>query len=162
MENKDWKLLQGRYQYLHYSCIVFSSPPPPPPPHPPPPWHFSRPRKRKCDLNPLKCISYIHEEYIRPICEQSGLPGLCYTAGPVVDDCTGAAPPHSVGVLAAVCYPGNGSTDIETLGKCGTCGEEYDINDVLLHTYKRDTSSRNGMLLIQLCKMKNFNRGHVV
>ena len=79
-----------------------------------------------------------------------------------VDDCKRAIPPHSVGVLAAVCYPGNGSTDIETLGKCGTCGEEYDINDVLLHTYKRDTSSRNGMLLIQLCKMKNFNRGHVV
>ena len=39
---------------------------------------------------------------------------------------------HSTGVLAAVCYPGSGSTDIETLVcKCGTCGEEYDINDVL-------------------------------
>ena len=105
---------------LQLYCIHFSPP-------------LSRPHKRKPDdLNPLKCISYIHEEYIRPICEQSGLRGLCYAAGPVVDVCTGAPPPHSTGVLAAVCYQGSGSTDIETLVcKCGTCGEEYDINDVL-------------------------------
>ena len=91
-------------------------------------------------MKPLECLSYLHQEYICPICEQSGLPGLCYTAGPVVDDCTGAAPPHSTGVLAAVCYPGSGSTDIETLVcKCGTCGEEYDINDVL-RTSELDTS----------------------
>ena len=92
-------------------------------------------------MKPLECLSYLHQEYIRPICEQSGLPGLCYTAGPVVDVCTGAAPPHSTGVLAAVCYPGIGSTSVETLCKCGTCGEEYDINDVLC-TGELDTSDR--------------------
>ena len=104
---------------------------------------FPRPRESKRKpggMKPLECLSYLHQEYIRPICEQSGLPGLCYTAGPVVDVCTGAAPPHSTGVLAAVCYPESGSTDIEALCKCGTCGEEYDINDVILQTCELDTS----------------------
>ena len=90
-------------------------------------------------MKPLECLSYLHQNYIRPICEQSGLPGLCYTAGLVVDVCTGAAPPHSTGVLAAVCYPGSGSTSVETLCKCETCREEYDINDVL-RTSELDTS----------------------
>ena len=93
-------------------------------------------------MSPLECLFYLHQEHIRPICEQSGLPGLSYVAGPLVEVCSGtiALQPHSTGVLAAVCYPGSGSTDIETLCKCGKCWEEYNINDVILQTHELDTS----------------------
>ena len=99
---------------------------------------ISRPRgeKKPDDLTPLDCIFFLSEEYIRPICEQSGLPGLTYMAGPMVDDCTGADPPHSAGVLAAVCYPCNGSKGSKRFSNCSRCYEEYNIDEVLLQSCK--------------------------
>ena len=62
-------------------------------------------KKRPNDCLPdiKSCISYLDEEYIRPICELSGLPGLSYIAGEMDEN----EPPE---VLGIVCYPSNGST----------------------------------------------------
>ena len=108
-----------------------------------------RPRgKQPADnLSPTNCMSYLDEEYIRPICELSGLPGLYYVAGPMVEACKTGVPPHSTGVLAAVTYQSNGSSGLMTLGKCQTCAEEYVIKDVLLHTYS-DGMYVNGLTAV--------------
>ena len=102
---------------------------------------LSRPRKEKKpdDLTPLECISFIHEEYIRPICEQSGLPGLTYKAGPMVENCKMKdISSHSAGVLAAVRFPGSVSSKLEESDKCemATCVEEYNIEEVYFLTCK--------------------------
>ena len=74
---------------------------------------------------PVSSITYLHQEYLCSICNESGLQGLEYVGGSELNCRTGC----SAKVLRVVSYPSTGSIN-EELATCEECGTEYKTADI--------------------------------
>ena len=86
--------------------------------------------------SPLKCISLLHTEYLRKICNEkdSSLQGLQYVGGPNVD-CSPKCTRN--GILPCVKYPADEVGDEEeckddsSMVECEECFHPHDVDKLL-------------------------------